>query len=252
MLEVPRHRFWPIERLRCRLRQGSFDGRLRGVPRARRAHVDAAKRFVLADPGEEAKIEKEMKETITKTPSDKVCSSCHIQQAHGRHPAYEGQRVPQVARGSVDPCCPAILPAHNSAAMAAAAFSSRYSVKTCGGCHYDQYKQWQVGEHTALSAMLPAKYANDQSCQNCHANMAAANASAGGDPHHNRIGVACESCHGPALEHVYFNKQFISGPALGPKLEQEARNSIRKGKPDATCIQCHIRQSHKQHPAFEK
>ena len=43
------------------------------------AHVDAAKRFVLADPGEEAKIEKEMKETITKTPSDKVCSSCHIQ-----------------------------------------------------------------------------------------------------------------------------------------------------------------------------
>ena len=32
-------------------------------------HIDAAQRFVLANPGEEAKIEKEMRSTIVKTPA---------------------------------------------------------------------------------------------------------------------------------------------------------------------------------------
>ena len=132
--------------------------------------------------------------------------------------------------------------------------SSRYNVKTCGGCHYDQYQQWRRGTHSNLSDTLPAKYAKDQSCQTCHATAAPVvrDASAAKEPHHHWIGVACESCHGSALEHVHFVKQFISRPPLGPKLEQVARNSIHQGKPDATCILCHVRQTHKSHPPFEK
>ena len=54
-------------------------------------HIDAAKRFVLANLGEEAAIEKEMKQTIVKTPADAVCIGCHIMQAHQQHPAFDGQ-----------------------------------------------------------------------------------------------------------------------------------------------------------------
>jgi hypothetical protein len=207
----------------------------------------------LANPGEEAQIEKEMRETIVKTPSDSNCARCHITQAHGHHPVYEGQPSrPAVHRAST-PCCAATA----SIAESNAAINrplSRYTVKTCGGCHYDQYQHWQVEIHSALAANLPAKYASDTSCLACHTadGSNVAPQSLAGAPHHNRVGASCESCHGPALNHVHFNKRYVVGPRLGPKLEQAARDSIRKEKPSATCIECHINHRHKEHPPFEK
>lgn len=216
-------------------------------------HVDAAQRFVLANLGEEAEIEKEMRATIVKSPSDSTCTACHKTQAHGHHPAYEGQPSQQHAVDSTFPCCPAPLAAAVSDSDAVRmSHTSRYNIKTCGGCHYDQYKQWRAEKHSVLAAALPAKYVNDESCLTCHTSGARKNTDTASDPHHTWIGVACESCHGPALEHVHFNKQFISSPSLGPKLEQAARDSIRKGKPQMTCIQCHVSHSHKEHPAFDK
>jgi hypothetical protein len=126
-----------------------------------------------------------------------------------------------------------------------------YSVKTCGSCHYDQYLQWRIEKHSALAASLPAKHANDQNCTKCHSNAGFVNSTVSTDVHHAQIGVACESCHGPALEHVRFNVRFIHGPPLGPRLEQAARESIRKGKSATACVQCHVGQSHKEHPQFE-
>jgi nitrate/TMAO reductase-like tetraheme cytochrome c subunit len=217
-------------------------------------HVEAAKRFVMANPGEEVAIEKEMKETITKIPSDKVCAGCHVMQAHQKHPAYDGQVSAKAANTPAGPCGPASVMTESSKPTAEQSISSsKYSIKTCGGCHYDQYEQWRTGTHANLAAMLPVKYSNDQSCQNCHSNPAPVvkSASAAKDPHHHWVGVACESCHGAALEHIQFVKQFIGSPILGPKLELAARDAIHKGKPDATCILCHVRQTHKQHPQFE-
>ncbi len=210
-------------------------------------HVDAAKRFVLANLGEEAQVEKEMKETITKTPSDRVCVGCHLVQAHQKLP-FSGRGVgTKVANGSE-------TMVHSTPTIGVTYAFSRYSVKTCGGCHYDQYQQWRTGKHATLAAMLPAKYLNDQTCQTCHTDMPAAvrNVNAAGDPHYSWVGVTCELCHGPALQHIQFTKQFIDAPPLGPKLEQEARDSIRKGKPATTCIQCHVRQTHKQHPQYDR
>jgi hypothetical protein len=217
-------------------------------------HIDAAQRFVLANPGEEAKIEKEMRSTILKTPPDTVCASCHTTQAHQPHPPYDGAPA-KVASALVVACDPAMSAApHSTVAAAPVHSATRYSIKTCGGCHYDQYKQWGAEKHSELSKMLPKRYSHDPSCQNCHPNASSvvSNPNASADSHHNWIGVACESCHGPALEHVLFNKQFISGPPLGPKLEQAARNAIRDGKPASTCVQCHIRSGHKEHVAYEK
>jgi hypothetical protein len=214
-------------------------------------HIDAAKRFVLADPGEEAKIEKELRDTIRKMPPDRVCISCHIGQAHQKHPAYDGQPS-STTDGRKDRLSDSVVSAAYHASPAGPR-ASHYTVKTCGGCHYDQYQRWRRETHADLFAMLPAKYQSDQSCVSCHrsAGFAVMSAPSGADPHHERIGVACESCHGPALEHIRFNKQFISGPRLGPKLELAARNTIRKGKSATSCIDCHASQGHKEHPKVE-
>lgn len=217
-------------------------------------HADAAQRFALADPGEEAKAEQEMRTTIVKSPRDSVCISCHKVQGHQRHLAYDGQLTHNNETSPVAACnCESSMVVRFTSAPAVTGSFSRYSSKTCGGCHYDQYKQWSVEKHSALAKMLPAKYSNDQTCQTCHpgANSLTMSASASPDVHHNFVGVACETCHGPTLEHVRFNKQFIDSPPLGPDLEQAARDAIRKGKPDSSCVQCHVRIGHKEHVHFE-
>jgi hypothetical protein len=217
-------------------------------------HIDAAKRFVLADPGEEAKIEKEMRETIRRKPSDAVCITCHTTQAHQAHPHYEGQPATLSTARVAITCIPAVPTSYQSRLNHPVPVQPpHYTVKTCGGCHYDQYLNWRAETHVDLLAMLPVKYQSDQSCMTCHqsAGFAVQATTVGNDPHHARIGIACESCHGPALEHVRFNKQFISAPRLGPNLEQAARNSIRKGKSATSCIDCHVSHGHKEHPKFE-
>lgn len=219
-------------------------------------HIEAAQRFVMATT-DAAAIEQEMRDTIVKTPTDAVCTRCHAAQAHGRHPPYEGQVVREAARGTAGgaygpcmlsaPCGP-----WTTSTSAPVDYTAKYSVKTCGGCHYDQYKQWSASAHSDLFAVLPDAYRNDQECQKCHPKVGAvAERTTGGtDPHHDLLGVACESCHGPALAHVQFTKQFISTPPLGPALEQKARNAISQGKPTPLCVQCHLSQRHQQHPEF--
>jgi hypothetical protein len=223
-------------------------------------HIDAAKRFVLAMPGEEEQIQKEMKETIRRTPSDSVCASCHITQAHGTHPEYgetlPGPRDGRKAQGSgfAYHCDPRLLATHSSpSASGRVAYAAGYSVKTCGSCHYDQYQHARVETHFALDAELPHKYLHDEECQKCHVSSGgvAARLVASDSAQQNLVGAACEICHGPALEHVRFNVRFIHRAPLGPQLEQAARDSIRKRKPDALCTQCHLGVSHKEHPSFE-
>jgi hypothetical protein len=218
-------------------------------------HIDAAKRFVLADPGEEAAIEKEMRETIVKTPADSNCTHCHTTQSHGHHPAYEGQPTDAVAH-RLEVLCSAPVSVVSNVDTTAVTHGrpSRYNVKTCGGCHYDQYKQWRSETHSRLASVLPAIYLNDKTCLACHTmdSYDVKPVTLAGNPHLGRVGTSCESCHGPALEHVHFNKRYVVGPPLGTRLEQAARDSIRKGKPNTTCIECHLIHRHKEHPPFEK
>ena len=217
-------------------------------------HVDAAQRFVLAStPDEESRIEKEMRETVVKTPTDEVCIACHKTQAHGSHPPFE-DTLPAPAAGSSADQSNRVSPVTRRFASTApqTRYVPGYSVKTCGSCHYDQYRQWRSEKHSALAESLPAKYATDQDCRKCHIDSGFANSSIPTDLPHTQLGVSCESCHGPALEHIQFNVKFIHGPPLGPRLEQAARHSIQKGKPTAACSQCHVRHSHGEHPQFDK
>lgn len=217
-------------------------------------HVDAAQRFVMANPGEEAEIEKELRATVVKSPQDSVCIGCHTMQGHQPHPKYDGQVVRQMASSTTAPCsCGPELSAARSDVHATLASFSKYSAKTCGGCHYDQYRAWSAEKHFSLARDLPAKYTKDQSCLVCHpnTNLVSLPPSVSVDTKHQWVGVVCEDCHGPALQHVRFNKQFIAGPPLGPKLEQMARDAIRKSKPAQTCVQCHVRNGHKEHVAYD-
>jgi hypothetical protein len=187
-----------------------------------------------------------MRDTVRKIPSDKVCAACHKNEAHQRHPAYDGQPPQSVVRhaASADSVCPCgdYPPAGTD-------------IKACASCHYGKYQTWMTGTHADLSANMPAKYAADKQCLKCHAipsGPSGSVAAAAAANVHNRLGVACESCHGPAREHVDFNRQFMASPPLGPEMEQMARQIIHKGKPANACIDCHSVQSHKEHPKYDK
>ncbi|MAT68335.1 MAG: hypothetical protein CMJ58_02310 [Planctomycetaceae bacterium] len=212
-------------------------------------HIAAAERFVLAMPGEEDQIAQEMRDAIIKSPDDATCMQCHQTQAHQPHPSYAGQTTEAILGRPVGQCIPA-----TAVASLPGRSVSRYSIKTCGGCHYDQYKQWSTGGHADLAAKLSASHASDPTCQGCHpaAGQTAITLAANGQSIEDVIGAACENCHGPGLGHINFNKQFVACPPLGRQLEQAARDSIRLGKPTSTCVKCHSAQGHKVHPAIEE
>lgn len=217
------------------------------------AHIDAAQRFVMAMPGEEEKIAQEMKETIIRSPDDTACVECHQGQAHHPHPSYNGQITEVVPSAESCPCGPAMMGSPGVTSSTPCGMS-RYSIKTCGGCHYEKYKDWSTGKHADLASMLPANHASDPTCQGCHpaAGQTAITLTFDGRSAAGAIGATCENCHGPGLGHIDFNKQFVACPPLGPQLEEAARDTIRQGKPSRTCVQCHSDKGHKPHPVLEE
>jgi hypothetical protein len=217
-------------------------------------HVEAVQQFILSET-DDPNIEQKLRDTIIKTPTNSVCAACHQMQAHQSHPAYVGRLSPQVLSGSVVQCTPALpFVLRSTSSTAPVSYVSKYNIKTCGSCHYGEYGQWRTEKHAALSSMLPPMHRNNQDCQKCHplADAATESVTTVNGSHSSWIGVGCESCHGPALDHVRFNLQFISYPPLGPKLEQAARYSIAKGKPATACAQCHVSQRHLPHPPFDE
>jgi hypothetical protein len=215
-------------------------------------HIDAAQRFVLATT-DDAQLEQQIRRTIVKTPGDDACLRCHTPQSHGAHPVFQDPRLVPAEAAASTPRVDAQLPAPQAFGFNQTRYVSGYNVKTCGSCHYDQYLSWKHDKHSALGAMLPVRYVEDASCRSCHPAEAAPPTSiAEADALSTHIGVSCELCHGPAFEHVRFNVRFIHGPPLGMALEKTARESIRKGRPVATCLQCHMEQKHLPHPQFEK
>lgn len=215
-------------------------------------HLAAAQRFIMATSGEEEQAERDLRESIVKSPTDSVCAECHQTQAHQKHPAYEGPPFATAGGVPVAAFDSMVLVGPRPTLTAAIGSVSRYSVKTCGGCHYDQYKQWQSGSHFGQSALLPAQYASDQTCQSCHSapGLASGHIMADNDAGHAWVGASCENCHGPGFDHVRFNGQRIGHLSLTPESELASRESIRQTKPPATCIQCHLGERHQSHPEF--
>lgn len=212
-------------------------------------HAAAVERWKMAETADEEKLLKEMKAAIVMTPRDSQCAVCHQNQSHQAHPKYDGQPLrSSLVHGSSSETTSAVVSPSPS--------PKSYSVKTCGSCHYVQYKSWLTDKHTGLSAGLPAKYENDKNCLKCHRKSGEpsdwfteiASPEADAVP----LGVGCENCHGSATKHVLFNKQFVAGPRLTPEIRKATRELMRNEKVASACLQCHLRDGHKQHPEYEK
>jgi nitrate/TMAO reductase-like tetraheme cytochrome c subunit len=119
----------------------------------------------------------------------------------------------------------------------------------CEGCHVDVYRSWRRTEMAAtFSSLYPgadrepkvrslgidpdADFTHDPSCFPCHTT---GYGQPGGfvslETTPNRLGVQCESCHGPAseyMDHMKARKAGLKTPSPGLVLADER-----------TCVQCH-------------
>ena len=85
----------------------------------------------------------------------------------------------------------------------------------CGACHELALAAWAGSGHARAFDALPEERRADPACLGCHRS----------GPEPTLRGVTCESCHGPASEHVPLDRRGRS--AARPKVER------------ATCLRCH-------------
>lgn len=73
--------------------------------------------------------------------------------------------------------------------------------ETCKGCHPTEYSQWSTTRHAGAITSLKSKGKDqDMACIGCHALLTTPEKRS--DPGGWTPGVGCESCHGPAEQHV--------------------------------------------------
>jgi hypothetical protein len=123
--------------------------------------------------------------------------------------------------------------------------------KNCASCHFDQFLVWKQTPHAKAFDILPAKYRTDSSCLKCHS-------TGHGQPTGYKdattaalAGTSCEACHGPGNKHGEIAKQF-GDKKLTPEQTAYVRSTIHKVLPGNACTECHIMQSHKKHPPYDK
>lgn len=125
-------------------------------------------------------------------------------------------------------------------------------IKTCASCHLDQFLVWKESKHAKGFEVLPAKYKEDASCLKCHSTgFGQPTGFKSLDATPQLAGTACEMCHGPGSKHVEIAKTF--GEKKLSKEEQDyVRSTIWKMEPKNVCVECHLAQSHKKHPPYDK
>jgi hypothetical protein len=126
--------------------------------------------------------------------------------------------------------------------------------KQCSACHFKQYMAWKKTKHAKEAfESLAAKYRADGECVKCHATgygAATGFKDAASTP--NLAGTTCEACHGPGSQHDAIAKKYANKKVLAPDEDKEVRGSIYKVMPQNVCIRCHIDQTHKAHPPYDK
>ncbi|MEW6250293.1 MAG: multiheme c-type cytochrome, partial [Planctomycetota bacterium] len=104
--------------------------------------------------------------------------------------------------------------------------------ETCRACHESEWTTWKLAHHAAAWQSLKDRgYHVEPYCQQCHTTaygQPGGFLSASGSP--DRLGVGCETCHGPAAAHV-------GDP-----------NTPTPFVPNDQCVRCH---DHENSPRFE-
>ncbi len=225
-------------------------------------HARLAKAFAEATASDD-KLEQQMRNAICKIRPDNPCIHCHATAfGHMQHPFYQGQvfRTSSASGASGAGCLASTMTiaawSGVTVPQPAAPSGPRYTgTKPCASCHYQQYKLWRTDPHAASLIEMPAKYWADRECLQCHTTGygAPGGYAQGTSPAvlTNLLNVTCEGCHGAGGAHVAFTRHFIDGPPLGPELEQMARRCISKVRLGSSCVACHPRETHQEHPKYE-
>jgi hypothetical protein len=123
--------------------------------------------------------------------------------------------------------------------------------KQCGACHFDQLLQWRQTKHAKGFEILPAKYKKNADCLKCHT-------TGHGEPTGyvdaktaDLAGTSCEACHGAGSKHGEIAKTF-GDKKLTAEEQAYVRSTIYKMQPKNVCVECHLMQSHKTHPPYDK
>jgi hypothetical protein len=123
--------------------------------------------------------------------------------------------------------------------------------KQCSACHFDQYLTWRQTKHAKAFDIMPAKYKTDASCLKCHTTAFGEPTGYKGAKTADLAGTSCEACHGPGSKHAEIAKGF--GTKKLSKEEQDyVRSTTHKILPGNACVTCHVAQSHKKHPPYDK
>ncbi len=126
-------------------------------------------------------------------------------------------------------------------------------VKQCSSCHFKQYTSWKKTKHAKEAfEKVPKKYLANAECMICHATGFGASTGYKNATSVNLAGTTCEACHGPGSEHEKVCKPLANVKKLSPEQEKAARDSIYKILPYNVCKECHLAQSHKEHPKYDK
>lgn len=231
------------------------------------AHEKAARELVELDltamsDEQIAEVEKRLRTTTIKNPSQSVCIRCHITpDGHMQHPPYHGQAPRRYAGRSPATVWNATAASRTlqqaRAPEPAPPSGQTYTgKKPCAACHYPQYQVWRTTAHARATATLPTKYRSDTQCLECHVTGQGepGGYTAGTHPKvwQNLLGVTCESCHSPGSEHVRLAKQFVGRGYLSQPLEQRVRDTIYNVQSENVCSQCHIRERHGKHPEYDR
>jgi len=124
--------------------------------------------------------------------------------------------------------------------------------KECAACHFEQFMTWRTSLHAKAFDVLPAKYRGDASCLKCHTTgygQPTGFKSLQQTP--NLVGNSCENCHGPGSKHAEVAKSY-GQKKLSEQEQAYVRSTIYLMQPKNVCAECHLVQTHKEHPKYEK
>lgn len=124
--------------------------------------------------------------------------------------------------------------------------------KECAACHFEQFMTWKTTLHAKGFEILPAKYRGDDSCLKCHTTghgQPTGFTSLQQTP--NLVGTACEACHGPGSKHAEVAKTF-GQKKLTEQEQAYVRSTIHRIQTKNVCVECHLAQTHKPHPKYDK
>lgn len=115
------------------------------------------------------------------------------------------------------------------------------NAKTCKMCHKDQVAAWSGWEMSKSWDKLSDEEKLNDACVKCHVTgFGEPGGFVSFEETPNLVGIQCESCHGPAGNHMKV-----------PMKDKEARAASMNEPDESNCLQCHIEEGNPNFKEFK-